>query len=342
MRWTSRPMTEADAKAVAAWRYAPPLDVYNDLEEDELSAGGYRAALLDGTLAGFYCVGLAARIPDASDIYAAHPGDVDLGLGLRPDLVGRGLGLSLIEHALDFIGRARPVRLAVLNWNVRARQVYERAGFCAVANSGPFMILRRPAFAWQDATRPLAEGVPTYPDDPPLVRSAFLRAEQGGYDGTHLSMTVHTGTHVDAPLHVALPGGVDDWPLERMMSTVQLLDVREGRGPIPLEALEKATGSRLLLRTLSPDAPDGRGLGLDAASALVDRGLTLLGVDGLSVGPLGPEGLAVHRLLLGEGVLLVENLALEGFEAGWYDMRCLPLRLPDCDGAPARVLLRSL
>lgn len=342
MRWTSRPMTLTDAQAVAAWRYAPPFDVYNILEPDELRAGGYRAAFLGDALTGFFCVGSGAKVPGATDVYATHPEDVDLGLGLRPDCVGNGLGLSLVEHALDFIGRTRPVRLAVLNWNLRARRVYERAGFCAVTNCESFVIMRRPGFAWQDATRPLTEGIPVYPDDPPLTRRPFLHAKQCGYDGTHLSMTVHTGTHVDAPLHVALPGGVDDWPMERMMSTVQMLDVRSGSGPIPPEALAGVTGARLLLRTLGPDAREGRGLSLAAASALADRGLTLLGVDGFSVGPLGPEGLEVHRLLLSTGVLVIENLALEAFEPGWYDMRCLPLRLPDCDGAPARVLLRSL
>ena len=341
MRWTSRPMTPVDAQAIAVWRYAPPLDVYNNPAPKALCAEGYRAAFLDGALTGFFCVGQEAKVRGASEIYAMHPQDVDLGLGICPDRVGKGLGLSLVEHALDFLGRTRPVRLAVLDWNLRAWRVYERAGFRATASCGPFCIMRRPGFAWQDATRPLAEGLPVYPDDPPLVRSPFLHAAQGGYDGTHLSMTVHTGTHVDAPLHVALPGGVEDWPLERMMSTVQLLDVR-GAGPIPPEALEGASGMRLLLRTLSPDAPEGSGLSLSAASALADRGVTLLGVDGFSVGPLGPEGLAVHRLLLGAGIVLVENLALEAFDPGWYDMRCLPLRLPDCDGAPARVLLRRL
>ena len=160
MRWTSRPMTLEDAQAIAAWRYAPPLDVYDNPEADELRAEGYYAAFLDDERIGFFCVGLGAKIPGASEIYAAHPEDMDLGLGLRPDCVGKGLGLSLVEYALDFIGRDHPVRMAVLTWNLRARRVYERAGFRAMANCGSFVILRRAGFAWRDATHSLAADAP--------------------------------------------------------------------------------------------------------------------------------------------------------------------------------------
>lgn len=343
MRWTSHPFTPDEAQAVAAWAYPPPLDAYyNDLEEDELLSGDYRAAYLGSELTGFFCTGGSAKVSSAQSVYAAHPMDIDLGLGLRPDCVGKGLGLALVEHTLEHIGSAQPVRLAVYEWNARARHVYERAGFQTLALCGEFVVMRRPGFAWQDATQPLTEGIATYPDDPPFIRRQFLHASQCGYDGTHISMTVHTGTHLDAPLHVALPGSVDAWPLERLMNTVQLLDMSAGQGAIDGDALSQVTGSRILLRTMGASAPEGRFLTPRAAEWLVSRGTQLLGIDSLSVGAEGSDGLRVHRALLGSGITIVENLALNAFSAGWYDMCCLPLRIPNCDGAPAHVLLRRL
>jgi arylformamidase len=75
-------------------------------------------------------------------------------------------------------------------------------------------------------------------------------------------------------------------------------------------------------------------IGLAAAERLVEYGVRLVGVDYLSVG--GPE---THETLLGAGIAAIEGLDLRGLEPGQYSLACLPLRIVDSDGAPARAVL---
>jgi arylformamidase len=80
----------------------------------------------------------------------------------------------------------------------------------------------------------------------------------------------------------------------------------------------------------------------DAARYLVDMGIKLVGVDYLSIEEYKKEGYPAHHILLGAGVVIVEGLDLSGVPSGDYEVLCLPLKLKDGDGAPARVFLREI
>ena len=128
-----RVMTQADAVEVSGWRYPPPYDFYDatadagdlaELLDPELRAGNYLVALDRGGAV----VGFAQLVADG--------GTVDVGLGLRPDLTGRGLGAGFLEAVLaEARSRHAPRRftLSVAAFNQRAIVVYERAGFAEVA-----------------------------------------------------------------------------------------------------------------------------------------------------------------------------------------------------------------
>lgn len=113
-------MTEAEADAIAEWRYERPYDFYDGDQEPVLNPERFFAARDEtAELVGFY--------------YFEQKGDaLEYGLGLRPELVGRGLGPDFVRAGLEF-GRLRfrPQRviLSVAAFNERARLVYERAGF---------------------------------------------------------------------------------------------------------------------------------------------------------------------------------------------------------------------
>jgi ribosomal-protein-alanine N-acetyltransferase len=122
-------MSQRQARAVAAWRYDPPYDFYDavadpddlaELLDPEQREGRYFAVLSDpADFAGFF------MFKQEEDI-------VEVGLGLRPDLTGCGLGLSFLLAGLAFAReRYAPAqfRLAVATFNQRAIRVYERAGF---------------------------------------------------------------------------------------------------------------------------------------------------------------------------------------------------------------------
>lgn len=154
VRFTFRPMAARDWREIAGWRYEPPYDCYNfDLAPAAAPPAGYYAVFDEpGALVGFFCFGVDARVP------GGDYGDdaLDVGLGLRPDLTGRGLGLTFVEAGLAFARRefvpAR-FRLTVATFNRRAIQVYERAGFAPErvfrrrGDGAEFLQMSRPAGA---------------------------------------------------------------------------------------------------------------------------------------------------------------------------------------------------
>jgi arylformamidase len=186
-----------------------------------------------------------------------------------------------------------------------------------------------------DITAPLGTMTRVYPGDPPVEVTPLSVADgAGGFALSRLCLGTHAGTHVDPPGHL-LPGGltVDRLPLDTLIGATRLVDAQHGR---PITAADLAPVlrrvRRLLLRT------GGRPLTADAAHLLVRRGVRLVGVDGLSVDPVGAPAPA-HHILLRAGVVIVEGLALADVPPGRYRLICLPLRLTDGDGAPARAVL---
>lgn len=127
---------------LVAWRYPPPFELYNavDDETERLEMADpifpYYGLVGPGGLLGFYCFGPPTQVgaPPPPEVYT--PGPLDIGLGLRPSLTGRGLGLPFLRAGLAFARErfAPPgFRLTVAAFNHRAITVYERAGFRAVS-----------------------------------------------------------------------------------------------------------------------------------------------------------------------------------------------------------------
>ena len=136
--YSFEPIKDEQAQEIAAWRYETPYDFYDvasdpeDLEEllaPERRRNYYAAVSDGGELAGFFCFGSEAQVPGGD---YADDGTIDIGLGLRPDLVGKRLGLGFVLAGLEFAEeRFAPsgFRLTVATFNERAIRVYERAGF---------------------------------------------------------------------------------------------------------------------------------------------------------------------------------------------------------------------
>jgi ribosomal-protein-alanine N-acetyltransferase len=152
-------MDDADAAVVADWHYEPPYDYYDfrkdpedlaELFDADVREGDYHSVYRDGELVGFFS-------------FKVHDDVVEIGLGLRPDLTGAGLGSSFVQAGLDHAAKAfrpRELMLDVALFNERARKVYERAGFRATHEwtntSGgrvvPFLQMRREAGATEGRT----------------------------------------------------------------------------------------------------------------------------------------------------------------------------------------------
>jgi RimJ/RimL family protein N-acetyltransferase len=134
-------ITPESAQALAAWRYPAPYDTYNIGDEaaalsEVLDSRSPWFVAFDGMSApmGYCCFGTAAEVGWEGEprLWTLDDSTLSVGLGLRPDLTGRHLGLPFFEEVLTFaIERFSPTtfRLFVLPFNQRAIRVYERAGF---------------------------------------------------------------------------------------------------------------------------------------------------------------------------------------------------------------------
>ena len=167
-----------------------------------------------------------------------------------------------------------------------------------------------------------------------------------------ISMSTHTGTHVDPPIHFVDGGAtIDQLSLDTLIGDAIVADMRavETIGVHELEAAGPPAGAErvLFLTDLSarwaeesPAFPDAvTCVSLEGARWLVDRGVRLVGTDFISIETADDPTFSVHRTLLGAGVAIVEGLDLREVRAGRYTLWCLPLKLRDGDGGPARVVL---
>jgi [ribosomal protein S18]-alanine N-acetyltransferase len=125
------PMNESDAREISKWVYEVPYDIYNIGEEGivELLAGNYYSVVEDNSkLICFFCNGKEAQVPGGD--YVGNY--IDIGLGVRPDLTGMGLGLKMVQLELDYfrtVTKERQFRLTVAAFNERAINVYKKVGF---------------------------------------------------------------------------------------------------------------------------------------------------------------------------------------------------------------------
>jgi arylformamidase len=195
-----------------------------------------------------------------------------------------------------------------------------------------------------DVTVPVRPGMPVYPGDPEVrLERVESIADGAPANVSRLDFGVHSGTHVDAPVHfVEGASGAEMLPLDALVGPAVVVD---GTGVQALDASVVARvepgAQRVLFRTSNSQlwaradlVEEYVELTEDGARALVALGVRLVGIDHLSIG-----GEATHRVLLQAGIVVVESLDLRQVEPGRYTLVCAPLKLVGSDGAPARVLL---
>ncbi len=196
-----------------------------------------------------------------------------------------------------------------------------------------------------DASVSIQPGMVTYPGDPAVRLERVSSIANGAVANlSRLDFGVHSGTHVDAPLHFVDGGAsAESLPLDVLIGTAQVVDATAVERRLDEAALAELElrGVRILFTTRNSElwarnefADDFVSLTADGAAALLARGVRLVGIDYLSIGDE-----AAHLALLGAGVVTIEGLDLRHVEPGDYELICAPLKLVGSDGAPARVLL---
>jgi arylformamidase len=201
-----------------------------------------------------------------------------------------------------------------------------------------------------DISVPLDAHLASYPGNTPFGLEAVKRISKG--DSSNVSsihMSAHSGTHVDAPRHFFDNGGdADSLSLDMLIGRTRVIEITSRTiAAEDFSKLDLSEDVRLLIKTSNsrlwgdPEFhKDYVGVSESGAKHLVEHGLKVVGVDYLSVEQFRFPGAPAHHILLGGGVIVIEGLNLRDVEPGVYDMYCLPLRVVDSDGAPARVVLR--
>lgn len=204
-----------------------------------------------------------------------------------------------------------------------------------------------------DISLPISPDLPVWPGDPAVVLERIRAIAEGSVSNdSRLACSVHTGTHVDAPLHFLDHGApVEELPLDFLVGPTELVEVSDA-DRITQDILENLNlpedTTRLLIKTRNSDLwqdakhtfnPGFVALDAQAARWVVDQGIRLIGVDYLSVQHFGDKTGATHRTLLTAGVVILEGLNMRDVKPGRYQLMCLPIKLSGADGAPARAIL---
>jgi arylformamidase len=204
---------------------------------------------------------------------------------------------------------------------------------------------------WHDLSRPLTPTTAVFPGDTPVTIHQVMRIAAGdSCNVSSISLSVHAGTHVDAPRHYADDApGVDQVSLDVLIGPARVVSVA---GTVlttgMLEQLDLGGVTRLLLHTAASAVPDDvweegfLSITPEAAAWLGQHGVQLIGTDTPSVDPATSQDLPAHKTFLRYDVIIVENLSLDGVADGDYELIALPVRIAGSDAAPARVLLREV
>jgi len=205
-----------------------------------------------------------------------------------------------------------------------------------------------------DITVPISNDLPVYPGDPPIHIERVLSLEKGDIARvSHLSFSTHIGTHIDPPYHFMKDGiPLDQAPLEVFIGPARVVDVGDAASidaallsTFDLEGVSRVifkTRNSRFWRETNEFQKDFVYLETDAAETLVELGVKLVGIDYLSIEKFGFDKPTTHWTLLGNNVFIVEGLDLNEIAPGDYELICLPLKIKDGDGGPARVVLREL
>jgi len=190
-----------------------------------------------------------------------------------------------------------------------------------------------------DITQPLFE-CEVFPGDSKPEKHVYQRMENGDVCNlTGFSMCAHNGTHVDAPYHFYKDGkGIDKVKLEKFIGPAYVVthngEVTSADARKILEdAAKKYEGAqkKILIKGKAV-------VTLEAAEVFAKAGIDLIGNESQTVGPEDAPK-AVHLVLLGKEVVLLEGIRLSKVPDGIYFLNCAPLNLTDTDGAPCRAIL---
>ena len=203
-----------------------------------------------------------------------------------------------------------------------------------------------------DISMSLSAAMPVWPGSEKFILTWLQTIDKDGVNESKISLNSHTGTHIDTPFHFILSGNkTGDIRLTNLIGPAVVLDCTD-ETEITVDFLNKADISekcdKLLLKTSNSAenlieqnifCREYAALNHDCAKWVFDRNIHLIGIDYLSIEKYPGENNIVHKTLLGNNIVILEGLNLRDIDEGEYELIALPLKIPDCEGAPVRAVL---
>ncbi len=202
-----------------------------------------------------------------------------------------------------------------------------------------------------DISRPIRKEIPVWPGDTRVDFEFVAKISEGSSVNVgRIEMSVHTGAHIDAPLHFDDEGAdAANVPLEKYIGPCVVADVRpDDRGILPEHLPQDLAAAardctRVLLRSYN-QRPDGFDEEMahatpELADWLSEHGVILLGIDTDSMDAFESKELPAHRQLNASGIAILEGIDLSSVAPGRYELVALPLRIEGADGSPVRAVL---
>lgn len=206
-----------------------------------------------------------------------------------------------------------------------------------------------------DVTLSLDSETPVWPGDPPAQIKRIAKIENGdGYNLSRICCPLHWGTHIDAPYHFNPDGWTTgEIPLDLLIGKVRVVRIADTDKiqPEHLQRFNLHGVKRLILKTDNSSFWSEKPLKFhqeftafteETAAYLLSLQIKLVGIDYLSVDLFSDSRNPVHQAFCRENIVVLEGLDLREVISGDYQMICLPLKIENADGAPARVILKTI
>ena len=201
-----------------------------------------------------------------------------------------------------------------------------------------------------DISQVLRPGLPVWPGDTAFAFERTWRMDKGSpVNVGRMTMSTHSGTHADAPLHYASDGqDAAGMALDPFIGPCLVVDLRHVTHAIEVADMPAIEGvERVLLRTWNAfphDAwrSDWTPIAAQTISWLAEQGVQLIGTDAPSLDAQESKTMDAHLAVLRHDMRILEGLVLDDIEAGRYELIALPLKVGDGDAGLCRAILRDL
>lgn len=206
--------------------------------------------------------------------------------------------------------------------------------------------------SWWDISPPLSTATPTWPGDTPFQEErVWTYGPECPVNVGRITLSPHTGAHVDAPLHYSPEGApIGEVSLDTYMGPCRVLHCLDSGALVEPEQLAGRLGQvpeRVLLRTyrqapLATWDSDFTAVAKTTVDLLAGLGVRLIGIDTPSLDPQTSKTMDAHNAIARHGMAILEGIVLDDVPEGDYELIALPLRFANLDASPVRAILRPL